>query len=691
MRILLINPPLSDPTLPSLSIPVLSAFTKSQGYNVEIYDLSIEAYDYFTSREKIEENIRIIESRLNTSIYQHDKEFLGIARRAQAIAPIIIEKIEWAKNGLRSGECFYNYQLYKSALSIFANALDLLQWAYYPTSIMIADYYLKESHTLKTVKEHLGNIELNPFLTYFQNIAIPKISKLNCDLIGISLTYRGQFLPALTLLQELHKALPSVAVILGGAFLTALGDRLSAMGEILRGAKGVVLFEGETALVEIAECVEIGSDVENAVNTYTIEDVCQGNIPKQPLHIENIEELPTPDFDGIPLEYYLTPEPILPIQSCRGCYWGKCTFCAVSKATSSKFRKRSHSKILADLDTLYEKYSCRHFMLCDDATHPSTLEAIANHVIQNNLPYSWSTEARFGPWLTKSNCRKLSKGGCVHLAFGFESASERILSLMQKGPIHLWRMKNLQACRNTNICVNLQVFFGFPGETKSEAELTEDFFYQHQNLYTSIGLGSFNAALGCKVSTNPSSFGVRLVEEMEPLLEPWYCFEVKSGMSARESAEFADQVRSKLVIYDNVGPGFLFCSGGAHGHLYSSQFGRQFIDGLSTDSYRWKGDIATSRYIASESSNLVFLVDDNYLVFDRMTGHSLIVQETTKKAFNLLKESPQTIPDTVAACSSQSKEGFDSDELPSLTKTISALIRLVRMGILVPFKGKEIE
>ena len=34
------------------------------------------------------------------------------------------------------------------------------------------------------------------------------------------------------------------------------------------------------------------------------------------------------DFEGLPLDRYFAPHLVLPYDPTRGCYWGKCTFCA---------------------------------------------------------------------------------------------------------------------------------------------------------------------------------------------------------------------------------------------------------------------------------------------------------------------------------------------------------------------------
>ncbi|MFX1476442.1 MAG: hypothetical protein ACFFCO_13375, partial [Promethearchaeota archaeon] len=116
--------------------------------------------------------------------------------------------------------------------------------------------------------------------------------------------------------------------------------------------------------------------------------------------------------------------------------------------------------------------------------------------------------------------------------------------------------------------------------------------------------------------------------------------------------------------------------------LYLSHLGRQFVDNLSFDTYRWEKDIMRDCFKASESSEAVLLSDEECLIFDRVSGYSLIVQDITERVFNSFKDSPTTITDAVAT--HLNSERVDTTDLDSLAQTIVSLIRLVRNGVLIP-------
>jgi anaerobic magnesium-protoporphyrin IX monomethyl ester cyclase len=76
---------------------------------------------------------------------------------------------------------------------------------------------------------------------------------------------------------------------------------------------------------------------------------------------EDINSLPTPDFDGLPLDKYLSPVRVLPLQSSRGCYWGRCAFCTHSLGYGKRYQPRQPAKVAADIRQLKERYGVRYF------------------------------------------------------------------------------------------------------------------------------------------------------------------------------------------------------------------------------------------------------------------------------------------------------------------------------------------
>lgn len=456
--ILVANAPLSDPTQPSLAVPTLTAYLRAQGLNVCARDLSIEAFDALLSLTNIQEAISKLQKRCIQGDEKFTRDFERLRSLALTLSPIVLNNLELAKLTFKDPEQFYNFECYKNAFSILKDAFQIINAAYFPTHIEFTSYHIFGKLIADAIINHVSDSDCNVFRQYFIDETVPSIKQLNPRLIALSVTYDSQFLPALTLCHLLKASLPGTPVVLGGAYLTAMADRIQKSSFLWDFAEAIVIYEGESALVELCKRTMEDEDFWGINNVLIKKDL---KLSSQRVRVEDLSTLPTPDFSHVPFDRYLIPEPVLPVQSHRGCYWGKCTFCSVSRATRVTYRERPIKAFFDDLKTLENTYGVKIFCICDDATPVNYMRQLAEHIRNERLPYCWWTEARFEKALDSETCELLAKGGCLHLVFGFESASERILARMQKGTSLEVTKKILRACKDAGISVNLQSFFWF--------------------------------------------------------------------------------------------------------------------------------------------------------------------------------------------------------------------------------------
>lgn len=684
MRVLLLSVPVSDPTQPSLALPTLAAYLRKKHIEVDILDLSIEAFDAITSKDCLDLSIGSLKTSSVPSSRQSDENYRKQAATAFAIAPSTAEGVDRAKKVLRSHESFLNFPLYRQSIAALRNALSIVSASYFPTKVDFLNYETNLKLTSTNIKEHLTNPRANVFLQYFSETAIGRIKHYQPDVIGISVTYKSQFLPALTLIQLIKQNMPSVKIILGGAFITAISERLVKEDLIWEAVTAVVLYEGESVFSEIIERIA-GSEGLAGLPNVLLPGIKE--ITNKDIRVENIDSLPTPDFTGIPIDLYLSPEPVLSLQTNRGCYWGKCAFCSVSRATRTTYRKRSIDLVLEDFHILNQKHGGNIFFICDDATPVKTMKSIAAHFIDNSLPFLWCTEARFEEELDKETCELLAGGGCLHLIFGFESGSDRVLSLMNKGT-DISRIKTvLKACKDSSIAVNLQSFIGFPGEKMEDTIATETFFKSNRDLYTSIGIGKFLALEGSKVVASPGKYGVKLKYDDENELVPWHEVEMDEGMLPNQVQDRYKAIYENLVRDDFIGPGFLNGSTGAHGLLYIKQHGRKVVDKLGLERFSSPNNLEKTMYRINPLAEISHTIDNEGVIYERHGGHSLTLNPLAISAVSALKKKPQSIT-SVAASIYEFRRQEPNFGYEALGELLETMIDLIRMGLLLPVKSE---
>jgi len=164
----------------------------------------------------------------------------------------------------------------------------------------------------------------------------------------------------------------------------------------------------------------------------------------------------------------------------------------------------------------------------------------------------------------------LKKSGCRELIFGLESASQRILDLMNKQNLHETDFEILKGCHENGIAVNLQTFIGFPTETKEEAKETIQFLFENEKYIHSIGFGKFMLFDSTPVFLNPKKFGIENITKSPH--DFTYKFKRTSGMSEdvietlhQETLKEIDNIFRNRVQY-------LSAISGAHTLLHLSHY-----------------------------------------------------------------------------------------------------------------------
>jgi hypothetical protein len=256
-----------------------------------------------------------------------------------------------------------------------------------------------------------------------------------------------------------------------------------------------VLFEGETALLQMIRSLQAGQKPSGVING---------------TRVQNLATLPAPDFDGLPLNKYFSPVPVLPYDSTRGCYWGKCAFChyGLCEQGTAPYRERPAEQIVTHLQALMQKHNCRIFYFSQDTMTPKLAKTLARKIKSSGLALRWATDMRPEPGLTPETCQELSQGGALSLALGVESGAERVLGLINKG-IKLEEIRTaIQNLARAGIAVETMCFMGFPTETYREAQATLNLIRSLQDSIALFICGTFSLSHGSRVARYPAEYGL---------------------------------------------------------------------------------------------------------------------------------------------------------------------------------------
>jgi anaerobic magnesium-protoporphyrin IX monomethyl ester cyclase len=595
MKIALIFPPACDPTAPYPSIPALAGFLRPQGIEVLAIDANLDGFRSLLRREPLSRMAEHIERRLanlrrrRSLDHQAQLELLTLGRVRQEAAAVP-EAIAAALASLRRPERFFDPGMYADAVTTVSAALRVISAAHAPLHLDFTSY--RTPFALTTPEEIARDAApgRDPFDGYIARQLVPRLRRAGVDAIGLSVCFPGQLVPAYAFALKLKRAFPEVHLVAGGPAITQVLLRLQ--GPSLRQALGAfdsaVVFEGEHTLLSLCRALAEGRNGQSAlahIPNLVLPDSSSGAsyLPGPPT--VDLRGLAAPDFDGLPLDHYLAPRLLLPYDPTRGCYWGRCAFChyGLTKTGTARYRERAIETVVEHLGALAVRHDTQYFYLSQDSVAPKTLGRLADALAASGLDLRWGTDVRPEPQLVPELCARLRLGGAVACSLGVESASPRVLRLIDKGLTPRGVSETVRNLARAGIAAELMCFTDFPTETYGEAMATLGFLKEQAPHIAAFMVGQFELTHGSRVAREPTHFGLREIWSVQGDALGTALFFTERKPSKRDSErgrleQAVDRVASGWLLRSYPWAGSLST---AHTILYYDRFGPAVFRELS--------------------------------------------------------------------------------------------------------------
>jgi anaerobic magnesium-protoporphyrin IX monomethyl ester cyclase len=544
MKVLLIFPPDWFPSEPYLSLPSLTSVLRKAGHTVIQKDVNLEMWDWYFSEDFLKKVLRKVPQQLDRlrklankrdlTDYEMDVQ-LALCDVTRQRIDELIKKAEKAKAIVR-GEVFYDIDQLEWAIQVFREVTQTISLVYAPARICMPPMETNLSYKVFASNEVIDAVndeQVNVYRDVFDHLLKPVLEAEKPDVVGISIVLQQQIFSTMTFCALIKQQFPHIHVTIGGNTVTRLRDVLP-QSPLFQFFDSAVVYEGETAFLQLVEAVGAKRELSNVPNTI-YKDV-NGVHESALSYAEDMAELPPPDFDGLPLEKYFVPTRILPYLATRGCYWGRCEFCDHGEGYTAGYRSKKIQDVLADIKYLKDKYGVRHFHFTDESYPPALFRKLARGLVEEKMDIFWTTHMRFEKSLLEDAVWEDAKNsGCRYLHFGYESGVERVLQLMDKATTTEIMTKHLKYTAEAGIWNHCMGFFGFPGETREEAWQSVQFLEQNKDYVHSLGFGTFDLGRHNPVAKHPERWGVTAYKNAEWDLALDYYFTVKNGMSIEEA------------------------------------------------------------------------------------------------------------------------------------------------------------
>lgn len=383
-----------------------------------------------------------------------------------------------------------------------------------PFELTISEGYKHSQYSSMELKRNCLLKYSNPYYEFIKNKIIPKINCKELEILWIKGRLNISGFCLASLIKEIN---PNVFIV-----------SIESESEFFSFNKITTLLENNQPLFSIFNCITLNNDV----NIYN-------QIRNSKKNIEELKKIDNIIFSidkgneifktkrnskKTNIISYLkkSPNNLVNIKLFPNnyCYWNKCSFCAINK----KYIFNQDSKywdieaLLLNLKEMSEQ-GIDKFWSIDEAIPANILIKLSDLIIDNNLNFNWHVRTRIEKEILINNLpKKLYDAGLRHILFGFESASSRILSLMNKTKyvneyLELSE-KIVKTFNDLHIYVHFPVIIGFPTESQSERNKTFKFVNYLKNKYQffSYNINILNFDISSPLYKKWDSFNVSSLE-----------------------------------------------------------------------------------------------------------------------------------------------------------------------------------
>ena len=354
----------------------------------------------------------------------------------------------------------------------------------------------------------------------------------------IGMTVLADTLPvALLIGRYLRRADPGVVIAMGGPGV--FGTFPGLLREFSDAVDYVCMNEGELAMTELADAIAAGDAHPRIPGFWSLESA--GALVAQQREFANINDLPMPAYDAVPVPDYLemaSPR-IFDVYLGSGCTY-KCKFCVTSTFWERDFRSKSPHIALEELRHLYHNYGISKFNFLHDnfANKRGYLDEFIAYFAEHNPGFQWGCAVRPDN-VRLDDLKRMRDAGCFSVFCGTDAGSEKILRAMHKMPSTKRSYELFENCMSLDMPFETNTIIGYPDETPDDLEAALEV------VFDALSYGAENS----DVSILQPLPGAEVTLEYQHSLE----FVGDAGLGTFLPSEALELARSRLEVLTGFG------------------------------------------------------------------------------------------------------------------------------------------
>jgi ribosomal peptide maturation radical SAM protein 1 len=313
-------------------------------------------------------------------------------------------------------------------------------------------------------------IQARAACTEFVNRCLKDVAWHRYRLVGFTSTFE-QNVASLAVAKQVKDLYPDIVIAMGGAnWEGEMGRELHRQFDFI---DIVCSGEADESFPAVAEAVRSGGPLAGIGGISYRQDGQVVTTPPRPI-MRDLDSLAWPAYE----DYFAARqghqrmasqvEPLLLIQTARGCWWGErnhCTFCGLNGGTMA-FRSKSPERVMEELSFLRERYGVAMIDTVDEILDMRYFRTLLPMLQQRPLDVELFYEVKAN--LTHQQVGQMARAGITSIQPGIESLSDHVLRLMNKGTTALKNVQLMKWCREYGITVYWNLLYGIPGETRED-------------------------------------------------------------------------------------------------------------------------------------------------------------------------------------------------------------------------------
>ncbi|MFH1415714.1 MAG: radical SAM protein [Elusimicrobiota bacterium] len=485
-----------------LGVPQLYGYLKKHGCNVVMKNLNYEFFNKIFTEKWLK---RIYENRKNrkrVKKYFADKDPYSFINKVSEVNELMDKK--FTKLG---------YAEFQKNYDILSEACKFISSAYYPSKVDLffgidMDY---SPYSYGEIIRAADDNNENVLIEFYEEEVIGWLKEQKPDLVGISICHMNEFLPAFTLMKIIKKHF-NVHIIIGGKSVTIMSRHLRNKPLFSRYFDFVGMDSGEYTLKELLEKLDSPDLWQTVPNLkFMRKSELVSSKARTPFDINDAET---------PIYHEPRPGAIIKLETSKKCYWGRCMFCGWScmhesrhQVKKEQYQERDIELIDKDLRYIKGHYDPLYIRLSNSVITPGGLEKF----IEVNKKYGFKFYAYIRAdekFASFEFCRKMQQGGLAAVAFGVESASDRLNKLYNKGVSIETIEQIIRNLTEAGIGVNLFCIINFPDETEEEMKKTVEYMkYLSEKYSCLLHMNNFTVAYDSGVWHKYRQFGITRIRK----------------------------------------------------------------------------------------------------------------------------------------------------------------------------------